>query len=89
MRFNIGRFILLVLGILAINYVITTFLSALGATGIVILIVVCIVMAFFFTMLNYPRGYRKHALKDPNFHRAFVSEAIFLIVLNLIFNYLF
>lgn len=89
MRINIGRFLLLILGVLAINYVVTTFLSALGATGIVILIVVCIVMAFFFTMLNYPRGYRRHALKDPDFHRAFVTEAIFLIVINLIFNFLF
>ena len=89
MRFNVGRFLLLILGILAINYVVTTFLSALGATGIVILIVVCIIMAFLFTMLNYPRGYRKYSLKDPQFHRAFVSEAIFLIVLNLIFNFLF
>ena len=89
MRFNVGRFIFLILGVIAINYVVTTFLSALGATGIVILIGVCIVMAFFFTMFNYPKGYRKLALKDPNFHRAFVSEAIFLIVLNLIFNFLF
>lgn len=89
MRINFGRFLLLILGVLAINYVVTTFLSALGATGIVILIVVCIVMAFFFTMLNYPRGYRRHALKDPDFHRAFVTEAIFLIVINLIFNFLF
>ena len=89
MRSNIGRLLLALAVIVGINYVLTTFLASLGVGSIVILIVVCVAIAFFLTMLRYPRGYRKMALKDPNFHRAFVSEAIFLIVLNLIFNFLF
>jgi len=89
MRSNFGRFLLALAVILGINYVLTTFLASLGAGSIVILIVVCIAMSFFITMLNYPRGYRRMALKDPAFHRAFVSEAIFLIVLNLLLNFVF
>ena len=89
MKSNIGRLLLVLAVIIGINYVLTTFLASLGATSIVILVVVCIALSFFITMLNYPRGYRKMALRDPNFHRAFVSEAIFLIVINLIFNFLF
>lgn len=90
MRSNpFGRFFIALIAILGINFVLTTFLSSLGVASIVILIVVCIAIAFFITMLNYPRGYRKQALKDPNFHRAFVSESIFLIILNLLFNLFF
>ena len=88
MRSGYGRFFVVLLVLMGINYFLSAWLASVGLSPIVVLIVICIASAFLINYINYPRAYRKFMLKDINFHKRFVYDSIVLIVLNLIFNFI-
>lgn len=88
MRSGYGRFFVVLLVLMGVNYFLSSWLASIGLSPIVVLIVICIASAFLINYINYPSAYRKYILKDVNFHKRFVYDSIVLIVLNLIFNFI-
>ncbi|HMM01231.1 MAG TPA: hypothetical protein PKC96_07935 [Bacilli bacterium] len=73
--------------VIGINAVVTIIMGLVGAPLYIVLIASSLAIAFFFAMINF-----RHApggrLKNPAFHRYFVTNFIFLLVINYIFNFL-
>lgn len=85
MRINWSRFVITLLIIIAVNYGVGYLLMYLGIYGIAANLIMSIILAFTFAMINYPAPYRKQAYKDPNFHKMFGIFFIIFFLLNLIF----
>jgi heme/copper-type cytochrome/quinol oxidase subunit 2 len=66
--------------VIAIQYFLQIFLLSLGFSYVAIELIIDLVLAFIFSLLNY-RGRKKDAFKDPRFHRnVAIYFGIFVIV---------
>ena len=70
-----------------LQYLIQGALIALGITGIWFFILFDLILAFIFAWIQYPRIYRKQAIRDPRFHMSFAMYFAILVVLDLIFRF--
>ena len=68
--------------ILVANYALSYLLAYLGVTGIYFLLLISFGMAVVLAYLNYPAQMRKHALKDPSFHKALAIYFVVIFALN-------
>lgn len=85
MMFNGKRFLLNMLIILIANYAIAYLLAFLGVSGIYFVLLLSFLMAVVLALLNYPAQFRKHALKDPSFHKALAIYFVVIFALNFFF----
>lgn len=79
------RFIITLLIIIGVQYAVNYALFLIGVTGIVAVIIMSLVMAFLFALLNYPQPFRRYCYKDPKFHSTFAIFFIIFFLFNLIF----
>ncbi len=81
----IFRFVLFIIGIILLQRGLMWALTKLGFSGLALIIIFELIMAFVFAWLHYPSYNRKYCFKDPKFHR---NVAIFFgifIIMQLVF----
>lgn len=81
MKIDFTRMIIVLLVFLAAQVLIQYFLVFLGFSGISLVVLYNLLLAFVGVLIYYPSGYRKAAFKSPEFYR---DVAIFFLVFLLI-----
>ncbi|MDD4123634.1 MAG: hypothetical protein VB122_08145 [Erysipelotrichales bacterium] len=82
---SIFRFIAIILGIFIFQKMLIFILGEIGLSGLSLIIVLELIMAFLFAYIYYPAPYRKQCFKDPSYHK---NVAIFFgifMILQLLF----
>ena len=78
----LGYFIVLIL-VVGVQFLLQMTLGSLGLPMITIELIVNLVIAFIFSLLNY-RGYKKEACKDKAFHKSVLSYFLIFTVISLV-----
>lgn len=79
------RYIIFIIGIIALQYLLGTILSIIGVSALIATIIIQLAMAFVFAYLYYPAPFRKYALRDPKFHMNVAIFFVLFLLINLIF----
>ena len=69
MKIDFTRLLLVLVGFYVAQILIQYFLVFIGFSGLPLLIMYNLFLAFFATLIYYPSGYRKQEFKNPVFYR--------------------
>ena len=77
MKIDFTRLLIVILGFFVAQVIIQSVLISLGVDGIDFVVLYNLILSFVATLIYYPVGFRKAALKDPEFYR---NVGIFFLV---------
>ena len=84
MKIDFTRLIIVILGFFVAQILIQSFLVSLGISGLPFLIMYNLLLAFVATLIYYPSGYRKQAIKEPDFYKNVVMFFVVFVIFTLI-----
>lgn len=81
MRIDFTRLLIVLLGFFVAQIFLYSALTSIGFTGLPLLIIYNLALAFVATLIYYPSDYRKQALKSPDFYKNVVMFfAVFILI---------
>lgn len=69
MKIDFTRLLVVIIGFYVAQILIQSFLLTIGLSGLPLIIIYNLLLAFVATLIYYPSGYRKEAFGSPVFYR--------------------